>query len=198
MDARNSGIGAPTRGQLPHRRLDSALSLQSRESGTDGEMPSGPYNVDEDFDWEGFRERELERWSSPLDAPGWRRAWGVFVPNDAEDGGAERMVGHCTLAAGDLATAVHRAQMGLGVQRPFRRRGYGLTLVETALEWARAIPSLDWVDLGVFEGNDHALAMYERLGFERIGRTPDIFRVNGESITSIAMTLNVASTQVWG
>jgi ribosomal protein S18 acetylase RimI-like enzyme len=80
------------------------------------------------------------------------------------------------------------------VERPYRGRGLGRALMEACIDWARQQPSLSWVDLGVFEGNDVAEALYRKLGFTELGRTPDRFRVDGLQITDITMVLQVDAT----
>jgi RimJ/RimL family protein N-acetyltransferase len=132
-----------------------------------------------------MRARLVKRLSTPLIETGWRRVWGVWDE--------DRIVGTVHLAGGDLAACLHRAQLGVGVERSHRRRGWGRTLVEAAIEWARAQPVIDWIDLGVFQGNDHAHALYLALGFVERGRTRDLFRVDGVRIDDIQMSLWVGA-----
>lgn len=103
------------------------------------------------------------------------------------------MVGGLTLVGADLLASMHRAGLGVGVERAYRGQGWGRKLLEAAIAWARQDPRLDWIDLGVFEGNDRALALYRRLGFIEHGRVVDLFRVDGLRITDIQMSLWVGS-----
>ncbi len=160
------------------------LAAHDLESGTEGDLPSGPYSANEPEDKADVRSKALRRWATPLDALGWRRAWGLW------EGG--RVVGSVHLAGADLRAAMHRVDCGIGIERPHRGHGHGRRLMHAAIDWARNQPSIDWIDLGVFEGNDIASALYESLGFERLGRTPDRFRVDGLAITDIQMALHVA------
>lgn len=160
------------------------------DSGVDGRPHSHPYGRSEPFDMEAGRRREHTRWSTGLDEPGWRRAWGLFHGDD--------LVGHLYLAGGELRSALHRVEMGMGVDRSHRRRGGGSMLLSTAIEWARQQPGIDWIDLGVFADNSGAQALYAAHGFEVLGRTPDRFRVDGCSLDDVSMTLNVALTHGGG
>jgi len=63
----------------------------------------------------------------------------------------------------------HRAQLGLGVRKPWRRQGIGEGLVRRVLERARAT-GLRRIDLEVRADNASAIRLYERLGFGVEGR----------------------------
>ena len=80
----------------------------------------------------------------------------------------------------------------MGVARSHRRRGGGSLLLGAAIAWARHQQSIDWIDLGVFSDNPGAQRLYERHGFQILGRTRDRFRVDGVSLDDTEMTLNVA------
>ncbi len=155
------------------------------ESGTDGELPYGPYGRQGWPPQAELRERTLLRWQTPLDGLGWRRAWGLW------HGAA--VVGSVHLAGGELETCLHRAVLGVGLERAYRGAGQGRRLMEAAIAWAEDEPRLDWIDLGVFEGNDRALALYLQLGFVERGRAVDQFRVDGVHITDIQMSLAVGA-----
>jgi len=156
------------------------------DSGVDGGGHSHAYGNDEPFDVDAGRTRELTRWSTAIDEVEWRRAWGLFDQGE--------LVGHLYLAGGMLRSELHRVHMGMGIRRSHRRQGGGTRLLETGIEWARNQPIIDWIDLGVFSDNPGAQALYARHGFQVLGRTPDRFRVDGQSLDDISMTLNVART----
>lgn len=58
--------------------------------------------------------------------------------------------------------------------------------------WVQSEPTIEWIDLGVFSDNPGAQAFYARAGFLVLGRTPDRFRVDGQSIDETWMTRRVA------
>jgi len=153
------------------------------ESGRDGDLPYGPYEKDNPINAEELRQRTEKRWNTPRDKPGWRRVWAVFD--------RDQIVAHLEVTGSPLHSGLHRVLLGLGVERPYRRRGLAFGLMSMFLLWAREDPVIAWVDLGVFEGNTPAFRLYEQLGFKEIGRTEDLFRVDGHSITDISMTLKV-------
>jgi RimJ/RimL family protein N-acetyltransferase len=167
--------------------LDALFDLlrDQRAAAADDPVPHGPYNADEPFDEERRRRRAAEMWARPLSEPEWRRTWGAF------DG--RRCVGEVTLTGSGLRTGLHRADVGLGVQRPYRGVGLGRRLMLEAIEWAREQPSIDWLDLGVFVGNEPAERLYRALGFQEIALRRDLFRIDGQSIDDRAMTLWVGT-----
>ncbi len=156
-------------------------------SGRDGAGHSHPYSESEPFDVEVGREREVTRWSTEIDDPEWRRAWGLFD--------RDQLVGHLYLAGGSLRSELHRADLGMGVVASHRRMGGGSALLASAIDWARSRRTIVWIDLGVFSDNPGARALYARHGFLQLGRTPDRFRVDGQSLDDTQMALNVTSDE---
>jgi RimJ/RimL family protein N-acetyltransferase len=156
------------------------------DSGADGVGHSHPYGKSDPVDVDEARGRETTRWTTEIDQPGWRRAWGLFDEGE--------LIGHLYLAGGALRSELHRVSLGMGIARSHRRRGGGSLLLATAIRWARVQPSIVWIDLGVFSDNAGAQALYAQHGFHVLGETPDRFRVDGQSLDDISMTLNVAHT----
>ena len=126
----------------------------------------------------------MTRWSTAIDAVAWRRSWGLFDWGD--------LVGHLSLIGGRLGSELHRVQLGMGISRSHHRRGGGSLLLRTAIAWAHHQAIIDWIDLSSFSDNPAAQALYGRHDFQILGRTPDRFRVNGQVLEEISMTLNVA------
>lgn len=154
------------------------------ESGVDGAGHSHPYSLSDPFDMQTAPARERTRWSTGIDDPGWRRAWGLFDQGE--------LVGHVHLAGGMLRSDLHRVSVGMGVLSSHRRQGGGTLLLHSAIAWARNQSCIDWIDLGVFSDNPGAQALYAGQGFQVLGRTPDRFRVDGRTLDEIWMTLDVA------
>ena len=154
-------------------------------SGVGGEGHSHAYTAADPHDPDAAREREILRWSTPISDAGWRRAWGLFDRDE--------LVGELDLAGAELTSERHRVDLGMGVRLSHRRRGGGSQLLDTAVDWARGQPTIDWIDLSVFSDNPGAQALYLRHGFQILGRTTDRYRVDGCSLDDIPMALNVAT-----
>ncbi len=159
------------------------MVAHSAESGTDGDPHFQPYSSSTPLPLAETRDLALQRWTTPLTESGWRRALGAFA--------GETIVGHAYLAGGHLDAELHRVTLGMGVRRSHRRQGLGRRLTEAAIHWTREQPGIDWLDLGVFTENTVAFSIYQKLGFEELGRTRDRFRVEGHQIHDVSMALYV-------
>jgi RimJ/RimL family protein N-acetyltransferase len=159
------------------------MAAHQRESGRDGDPIFMPLGAEEVFAFEQRRQEILTAWAKDLTQPGWRRELGCF-----EDG---VLAGHLSLLGAELPACGHRVSIGMGVLRDYRRRGVGRALVRAGLYWLREAGSFDWVDLCVFAHNDRALRLYQDLGFRENGRLLDRFRVDGQRIDDIQMSLRI-------
>ncbi len=169
------------------------MRRHSLENGREGTPLFMPYGDEHPYDAHDGGERRRRLWAAAVDATDWGRGWGLQAT--PSDGSPPRLVGHIELQVSFPPTAHHRANMGMGLERGFRGRGQGRALLTTAIEWARAEPSLRWMDLGVFGGNERAIALYERFGFREVGRTAERFLVDGRPVEDISMTLFIGPGQ---
>jgi RimJ/RimL family protein N-acetyltransferase len=119
--------------------------------------------------------------ATPLGQPGWRRAW-IAVDKDGA------IAGHVDLRARPEPAAAHRALLGMGVRRDWRRQGLGLRLIASATAWARADAGLGWIDLEVLSANEAARKLYQHAGFVLIGELQDMFRIDGMQHAYTLMT----------
>jgi len=130
------------------------------------------------------REQAYLRWERGMDEPLWGRCFALIEP----DGG--HMVGHLELRGGRFLAEMHRAALGMGIERGYTRQGHGRGLMEFAIGWARRSERIAWIDLGVFEHNLGARALYQRMGFVETGRRKDSFRIDsGLSVTDVSMSM---------
>lgn len=121
---------------------------------------------------------------TPLSEPGWRRLWLACTADGV-------ISGHIDLRARSEAAAAHRALLGMGVQRDFRRVGLGRRLIGQALSWAREESALDWIDLEVLSVNQAARKLYQAAGFVQTGNIDDLFRIDGQSLGYTLMSRRV-------
>ncbi len=133
----------------------------------------------------GVRDSARQRWERSLDEPLWGR---TFLLLD----GQNKVVGHLELRGGRFPSEMHRAVLGMGIERGFTGKGHGARLIEASIAWAMASTRLSWIDLGVFEHNAAARKLYKRMGFVENGIRPDAFRIDaGIAVTDISMSLKL-------
>lgn len=136
----------------------------------------------------GFPPEKANGFSTGLQATfgqqGWRRVWVALREGE--------IMGHIDLRSRPEPAARHRCLLGMGVHREARRSGLGLELVATALAWARE-RGLEWVDLEVLAGNTPARSLYRRCGFVQTGEIADMFRIDGERLDYVFMSLQLAA-----
>jgi RimJ/RimL family protein N-acetyltransferase len=156
------------------------IERHAHESGRGPDIVFAPFL---DLDRHAYEDAREETWRRATDAPGWERCFGAFE--------GERIIGHVDLTGCGLYSALHRARLGIGVERGYRGQGLGSALLVLALNWARDERNLSWIDLSVFAHNERALRLYERHGFKHIGRTVDAYRLADTSIDDVHMTLDL-------
>ena len=161
--------------------LESHFQRHRAESGG----PEGHFMPFDPDDPEGPKGLDAAALGLALTDPGWQRWWAAL------DG--DEVIGHVNLKGPGLRTILHRCELGIGIERYRRGGGLGRRLMAAALDFARAEPSIDWVDLMVMQTNTTARALYESLGFTHIGTYEDRFRIQGKSIGDVMMTLSVAA-----
>ena len=141
-------------------------------------MPFEP--DDEDATPSSFEPETLTR---AVTEAGWRRHWLLL------DG--DRVVGDVNIKGPKLVTGLHRCVLGIGMEAPYRGQGHGRALMQAAIDYARSTPSLTWLDLRVFGHNESARALYRDMGFEETGLVRDCFRLGGDAVDDVMMTLSV-------
>ena len=130
----------------------------------------------------GLKASFVDGLAVPVGAARWRRLW---LALDARGS----IAGHIDLRARPEPGARHRAMLGMGVHRAYRRRGLGAQLLGTAIDWARGEDRLKWIDLEVLSENGPAVALYLRAGFTMTARIEDMLEIDGESLDLSYMSL---------
>ena len=93
--------------------------------------------------------------------------------------------------------AAHKAHIwGFYVTPRHRQGGIGRSLMKAALRFARELPGVTQVHLGVGERNEVAIRLYESLGFVAWGTEPAALRVGGESVAEHHMVLDLSAGAV--
>ena len=144
-----------------------------RDNGADGTPLFQPVPRDQSRLPTSVRIAFIKGIALPVGEPGWRRLWLAL-------GSTGNIAGHIDLRGRPEPAARHRALLGMGVHRAWRRRGRGRQLVTPALAGARADPPLAWVDLEVLSANEPAVQLYAHCGFSTLARIADMLQIDGQ------------------
>jgi len=98
----------------------------------------------------------------------------------------DRIVGRLSIGRDTHPASEHVADVGLMVADGYRRRGIGRALMENAEAWARGV-GVRKIELHVFPHNEAALALYDQLGYRRVGVRRGHFRRADGYVDAILM-----------
>lgn len=117
-------------------------------------------------------------------APDWM-LFGAFAPELAGAAGLMRM---------RHPKAAHKLHLwGMYVLPAHRRRGLAAALLAAAVQHARSMDGIAWIQLGVTDAAAGARRVYERAGFVPWGLEPDALRWKGESVGEEHMALRLGT-----
>lgn len=100
----------------------------------------------------------------------------------------ETVVGWCDILPVERQSTRHVGILGLGVLKAYRGQGIGPALLRAAIEEGRTA-GLTRIELDVREDNKTAIALYERMGFQREGVKRNAMRVDGVYYNLVSMAL---------
>jgi RimJ/RimL family protein N-acetyltransferase len=115
---------------------------------------------------------------------------GEFIMVCAEVEG--KMVGICEIEP-MFGKMSHTGNLGISVMKGYRDLGIGLDLIKEAEKHAIHM-GLKTACLEVFEGNDRAVHVYEKIGYQITGRKTGAVLHGGKYIDSIVMTRTLPSS----
>jgi ribosomal protein S18 acetylase RimI-like enzyme len=145
-----------------------------RDNGRDGTPLFQPLSRAQSQLPPGLKVAFVEGLAIPVGEPRWRRLWLALDERGM-------IAGHIDLRARPEPLARHRAMLGMGVHRAYRRRGLGAQLVDAAIGWAQSQAALAWIDLEVLSENHPAVGLYLRAGFTMTARIEDMLEIDGVS-----------------
>ncbi len=102
---------------------------------------------------------------------------------------AGEIVGLLNYAGGKRRAMRHVATLGISIREAWQGKGVGKALMTDAIRRAKASGVLRRLDLIVYADNHRAIALYERMGFQREGVRRSAILREGEFIDEIGMAL---------
>ena len=120
----------------------------------------------------------------------WRKRLAEFPESDflfvAQVG--DKVVGHAGLhAAGTSRRRSHAMMLGIGVSGAWQGKGVGTALLNEVLAFADGWLNVFRIELNVFAGNERAIALYRRFGFEVEGTHRAYALRDGRYVDSLSM-----------
>jgi ribosomal protein S18 acetylase RimI-like enzyme len=115
---------------------------------------------------------------------GWRKAW-IAINEE------NKIVGHIDIRSHNQLNTEHRVLLGMGVDSNFRNLKIGQKLLEFIIDYCRNKHQISWIDLQVLTNNIPATRLYQKMNFESLSITKDMFRIDNISYDYTSMTLNV-------
>lgn len=98
----------------------------------------------------------------------------------------EQVVGYATIEESMWDLSRHAGELGIAVLPQFRGVGVGSALLDSVLGVA-SDKGFKKVNLSVFHTNKHAINLYKRFGFKKVGRKSKQFYLKGNYIDEILM-----------
>lgn len=109
--------------------------------------------------------------------------WPVFYAIDGET-----VVGWVDITPSSNPRLSHRGFLGMGILTSHRRQGLGTQLLQAAIEHAKKI-GLEKIELSVYSENLAAIALYKKVGFQKMGYIRNYRKLEGKYFDCIEMEL---------
>lgn len=75
------------------------------------------------------------------------------------------VVGLIEFSNGGRLRISHTGEFGMSVDKSVRDLGIGALLLQSLIDWAKSTDQIEKINLSVHANNDHAQALYKKLGF---------------------------------
>jgi RimJ/RimL family protein N-acetyltransferase len=102
---------------------------------------------------------------------------------------AGELVASLSCRGGSRVATRHCGTIGIMVAAAWRDRGIGRAMIEEVIAWAKDTGLLTRLDLSVLDGNDRAVHLYRKLGFQIEGRQRAAVYKHGRYIDNLLMGL---------
>ena len=91
---------------------------------------------------------------------------GIYIVGISDD----KIVGHALLEPMSLEAISHVVRLTIAIHPGYEERGLGEMMLSYLIEWAKAAPSVEKIELNVRAVNLRAIRLYQKLGFNLEGR----------------------------
>lgn len=87
------------------------------------------------------------------------------------------IAGNCQIDFNGKVKLHHKANIGIALLKDYWEQGIGSKMFETMINTAQNFGGVTRLNLEVVEGNERAIALYKKFGFEVVARVPDALRL---------------------
>lgn len=101
------------------------------------------------------------------------------------------IIGNIDLTGNQRKRMKHTAVIGMGVLKEWRNSGVGTILLSETINWAKNNSFLEKVYLEVYEENQIAIRIYEKIGFQLIGKQTAFFKHEEKYFNKLTMEISV-------
>ena len=101
----------------------------------------------------------------------------------------EEVIGMASVGSDDKPKTQHVGEVGITVSKEFWGFGIGTALMEEIEIWARESGIIRRLELTVHAGNERAIMLYEKMGYQREGVLARVMYIDGEFVDGIMMSL---------
>ena len=103
----------------------------------------------------------------------------------------EEIVGNISYNGGHRLRTRHVGEFGISVRKDYWGKGIGKALLQNLIDWAKASPYCEKINLRVRDDNIRAISLYRKLGFQVEGLIKKDMKINGEFVDCLFMGLTI-------
>lgn len=103
----------------------------------------------------------------------------------------QEIIGLATIGGPTRARLKHNVEIGLSVHKDYWNQGIGFMLVETIISECRNTEFIKNITLTVREDNINALKLYQKCGFEQVGKYTNMININDTYYNGIIMEYTI-------
>ncbi|AZP03403.1 N-acetyltransferase [Jeotgalibaca ciconiae] len=101
----------------------------------------------------------------------------------------EELIGIASVGSNDKPKTRHVGEVGITVEKEFWGFGIGTVLMEEVEIWAKESGIIKRLELTVHAGNERAIKLYEKMGYQKEGIMSRVMYIDDEFVEGIMMSL---------
>ena len=101
------------------------------------------------------------------------------------------IVGTAVFSSFVKARLAHRAEISISVKKSMWGRHIGTRFMEQLVDFAKNVAKTEIISLEVRSDNERAIALYEKFGFQKVGRFDGFMKIDGNYVSCDIMALSL-------